>query len=55
MALFLLLIIVAIALGITGVVAKGLLFLLAIGILIFIITLVVGALKFRHGGRRPGR
>jgi hypothetical protein len=55
MALFLLLVIVAIALGIVGVVAKGLLYLLAIGVVIFIIAVVAGALRFRRGGRQPGR
>jgi hypothetical protein len=51
-ALFLLLIIVAIVLGIVGVVAKGLLFLLIIGIVVFVGALVLGALRMR---RRPGR
>jgi hypothetical protein len=53
--LFLLLVIVAIALGIIGIVAEGLLYLLAIGVVIFIVALVIGALKFRRGGRQPGR
>ena len=51
-ALFLLLIIVAIALGIVGVVAKGLLYLLIIGIVVFLGALVLGALRMRG---RPGR
>jgi len=51
-AFFLLLIIVAIALGIVGVVAKGLLYLLIIGIVVFLGALVLGALRMR---RRPGR
>jgi hypothetical protein len=51
-ALFLLLLIVAIALGIVGVVAKGLLFLLIIGIAVFLGDLLFGALRMR---RRPGR
>jgi hypothetical protein len=51
-ALFLLLVIVAIALGIVGVVAKGLLYLLIIGIVIFLGALIFGALRMR---RRPGR
>ena len=50
-ALFLLLVIVAIVLGIVGVVAKGLLFLLIIGIVVFIGALTLGALRMR---RRPG-
>jgi hypothetical protein len=51
-ALFLLLVIVAIALGIVGVVAKGLLFLLFIGIVVLLGALVLAALRMR---RRPGR
>ena len=51
-ALFLLLIIVAVALGIVGVVAKGLLYLLIIGIVVFLGALVLGALRMRG---RPGR
>ncbi|HEX5298868.1 MAG TPA: hypothetical protein VF838_00985 [Trebonia sp.] len=51
-ALFLLLVIVAIALGIVGVVAKGLLYLLIIGIVVFLGALLLGALRMR---RRPGR
>ena len=51
-ALFLLLVIVAIVLGIVGVVAKGLLYLLIIGIVVFLGALVVAALRMR---RRPGR
>jgi Flp pilus assembly protein TadB len=51
-ALFLLLVIAAIALGIVGVVAKGLLFLLIIGIVVFLGALTLGALRMR---RRPGK
>jgi hypothetical protein len=51
-ALFLLLVIVAIALGIVGVVAKGLLFLLMIGIVVFLGALILAALRMR---RRPGK
>lgn len=51
-ALFLLLLIVAIALGIVGVVAKGLLWLLFIGIAVFLGALLLGALRMR---RRPGK
>ena len=54
-ALFLLLIIVAIVLGIVGVVAKGLLFLLIIGIVVFLGALVLGAVRMRRPGRRPAR
>ncbi len=51
-AFFLLLVIVAIALGIIGVVAKGLLYLLIIGIVVFLGALILAALRMR---RRPGR
>ena len=51
-ALFLLLVIVAMVLGIVGVVAKGLLYLLFIGIAVFLGALLLGALRIR---RRPGR
>jgi heme A synthase len=51
-ALFLLLVIVAIVLGIVGVAAKGLLYLLFIGIAVFLGALVLAALRMR---RRPGK
>src|ERR1700726_4340148 len=51
-ALFLRLGIVAIVLGIVGVVAKGLLYLLIIGIVVFLAALLLGGLRMR---RRPGR
>jgi hypothetical protein len=54
-AFFLLLIIVAIALGIVGVVAKGLLYLLIIGIVVFLGALVLGALRMRRPARRQTR
>jgi hypothetical protein len=55
-ALFLLLVIVAIALGIVGVAAKGLLYLLFIGIVVFLGALLLGALRMRRRpGRRPAR
>jgi len=44
LALFLLLVIAAIVLGIVGVVAKGLLYLLIIGIVVFLGALLLGAL-----------
>jgi hypothetical protein len=50
-ALFLLLVIVAIALGIVGAVVKGLLYLLIIGIVVFLGALLLAALRMR---RRPG-
>jgi hypothetical protein len=52
LAFFLLLVIVAIALGIVGVVVKGLLYLLIIGIVVFLGALTLAALRMR---RRPGR
>jgi hypothetical protein len=55
-ALFLLLVIAAIALGIVGVVAKGLLYLLIIGIAVFVAALVLAALRMRRRpGKRPAR
>ena len=51
-ALFLLLVIVAMVLGIVGVVAKGLLYLLFMGIAVFLGALILGALRMRG---RPGR
>ncbi len=52
LALFLLLVIVAIVLGIVGVVVKGLLYLLIIGIVVFLGALLLGALRIQ---RRPGK
>ena len=52
LALFLLLVIVAMVLGIVGVVVKGLLFLLFIGIVLFLGALLLGTLRMR---RRPGK
>jgi hypothetical protein len=55
-ALFLLLVIVAIVLGIVGVAAKGLLYLLFVGIVVLLGALVLGALRMRRRpGRRPAR
>ena len=51
-AFFLLLVIVAIVLGIVGVTAKGLLYLLFIGIAVLLAALIFAALRMR---RRPGR
>lgn len=55
MALVLFLIIVAIALGIVGVVAKGVSYLLIIGIVVLVVALIYGAMRFRRGGQAPGR
>jgi hypothetical protein len=49
-ALFLLLVIAAMVLGIVGVVIKGLLYLLFIGIVVFLAALILAALRMR---RRP--
>jgi hypothetical protein len=55
-ALFLLLVIAAIVLGIVGVVAKGLSYLLIIGIAVFLVALILAALRMRRRpGRRPAR
>jgi hypothetical protein len=51
-ALFLLLVIAAIALGIVGVVVHGLLYLLIVGIVVLLGALTLAALRMR---RRPGR
>jgi hypothetical protein len=53
----LLLVIAAIALGIVGVAAKGLLYLLIIGIAVFLAALILAALRCGAGpaGVRPGR
>jgi hypothetical protein len=56
LAFFLLLVIVAMVLGIVGVVVKGLFFLLFIGIVVFLGALLLGALRIRgRPGRRPAR
>ena len=55
MALFLLIIIIAIALGIVGVVIKGLIWLLIIGIVIFLANLVFGGIRLGKNRNRPGR
>ena len=51
-ALFLLLVIAAVVLGIFGAVVKGLLYLLIIGIVVFLGALLLATLRMR---RRPGR
>ena len=53
MILFLLLLIVAIALGIVGAVVKGLLFLLIIGVVIFLCSFILLGARARR--RRPAR
>jgi hypothetical protein len=54
-ALFLLLIIAAVALGIIGFVIKGLLYLLIIGVIVFLADLVFFGARLRGGRRRPAR
>jgi hypothetical protein len=51
-ALFLLLVLAAIALGIVGAVVKGLLYLMVIGIVVFVGALLLASLRMR---RRPYR
>ncbi|MGI5196228.1 hypothetical protein ACQEVY_21670 [Streptomyces sp. CA-288835] len=56
MALFLLLVLVAVALGIIGSVAKGLGYLLLIGIALFVVALAFVVVRgSRRAGRRPLR
>jgi hypothetical membrane protein len=52
MVIFLLLVIAAIALGIVGVVVKGLLYLLFIGIVVFLGAFLLGALWTRRRASR---
>jgi hypothetical protein len=54
MVLFLLLVIAAIALGIVGVVVKGLFYLLIIGIVVILVDLVVVGIRLSRR-RRPNR
>lgn len=51
-ALFLLLVLAAVALGIVGVVVKGLFYLLIIGIIVLVGALLLAALRMR---RRPAK
>ncbi|MGA5423221.1 hypothetical protein [Streptomyces lavendulocolor] len=52
MALFLFLVLVAVALGIIGAVVEGLLYILVIGAIVFVCALTYAALRFRRGGHR---
>lgn len=54
-AFFLLLILIAVGLGIVGVVVKGLLYLLFIGIVIFLIALALGAFRMRRAAKPQTR
>lgn len=55
MTLVLLIILVAVALGIVGVAVKGLLYLLAVGIVVFLVAFVVLGVVIRGRRRRPVR
>ncbi|OMI38662.1 hypothetical protein [Streptomyces sparsogenes] len=55
MTLFLLLLLVAIGLGITGLVVGGLFYLFVIGVVVFLADLVFLGTRLRQGGRRPVR
>ncbi|MFI6848940.1 hypothetical protein OG535_02200 [Kitasatospora sp. NBC_00085] len=55
MALVLFLIIIAIVLGLIGVVAHGLLYLLFLGIAVLLLALGISAVRFRRGGGRATR
>jgi hypothetical protein len=55
MVLFLLLVIAAIALGIVGVVVKGLFYLLIIGIVVILVDLLVVGIRLSRRRRRPNR
>lgn len=55
MVLFLLLLLVAVALGIVGAVAEGLLYVLVIAVFVLIADLVLGGVLLRRSGRSPGR
>ncbi|MCU7826860.1 hypothetical protein [Kitasatospora sp. DSM 101779] len=55
MAWILFLVIVAIVLGLIGVAADGLLYLLFIGILVLLVALALGGARVRRNGRRPTR
>ncbi|WP_199922980.1 hypothetical protein [Streptomyces sp. NRRL B-24484] len=55
MAWILFLVLVAIVLGLIGVAAKGLLYLLFIGILVLLVAVALGGARFRQGGRPPTR
>jgi hypothetical protein len=54
-AFFLLLIVAAIALSIVGAIVKGLLYLLIIGIVVFVVAIIFGALRMRRPGRHQVR
>lgn len=55
MALFLLVIIIAIVTGLIGVLVKGLLYLLIVAIVLFLVNLVAFGFHAGHRARRPAR
>lgn len=55
MVLFLLLVIVAIALGLIGAAVKGLLYLLIIGVLVLLADFIFFGARLRRRGRRRAR
>jgi hypothetical protein len=55
MAFFLLLVLAAVALGIVGVVIKGLFYLLIIGIVVFLCSFIVLGVRMRRSRPRPVR
>ncbi|MEU3861476.1 hypothetical protein AB0F03_29600 [Streptomyces sp. NPDC028722] len=52
MTVFLFLILVAVVLGLIGVAAHGLFYLLIIGVVVLVVDLVYAAIRFRRGGRK---
>ncbi|MFI9063786.1 hypothetical protein ACIGQE_18145 [Streptomyces sp. NPDC053429] len=55
MALFLLLLLVAVVLGFVGVLAKGLFYLLIIGVVVLVVDIVIIVVRLRKGGKHPLR
>ena len=55
MALFLLVVLIAVALGIVGVVLHGLFYLLIIGIVIFVVALLLGMFRMTRRRAAPPR
>lgn len=55
MRLVLFLILIAVALGIIGVVVHGLFDLLIIGVVVLVLALTIAGLRSRHKRRHPGR
>ncbi|WP_327350840.1 hypothetical protein [Streptomyces sp. NBC_01304] len=56
MTIFLLVILIAVALGIVGAVVKGLGLLLVLGIVLLVVDVALGVLRWSHrAGRRPIR